>query len=200
VPGTTISDWKRDSEAAMELDPVHVSAYALSVEDGTPLAARFTEDDLPDEDFQADCWELADSVFSRNGLVHYEISNSAKPGFECRHNCNIWHGEPYGAFGPSACSFDGSDRKTQPVPLEAWLRNEPPETDSIPRTERLHEIFIMGLRTVRGWNAEEFDWRDLLPRLQLLQSDGLIELTESVCRPTRRGLLCWNTIAENLLP
>ena len=88
---------------------------------------------------------------------------------------------------------------TNAAPLKDWLAGAEPEIDSISPDLRRREIFMMGLRTVKGWNKEEFDWSDFSGELQLLESDGLIRIDGSVVKPTKRGLLCWNTIAETLI-
>ncbi len=95
--GETVDDWRRTVERALELDPPHVSAYALTVEPGTPLA-----DDPgrhPDDDDQAEKYQVAADRFEAAGLAWYEISNWARPGHECRHNQLYWTMGEYQAFG-----------------------------------------------------------------------------------------------------
>src|SRR5690606_39095190 len=82
--GESLADWEETVRAVVDLDPPHVSAYALTIEAGTPLAAR--PDRHPDEDDQADKYEVVDELLSAAGLANYEISNWARPGHECRHN------------------------------------------------------------------------------------------------------------------
>jgi putative oxygen-independent coproporphyrinogen III oxidase len=82
--GETLADWRSTLEQALALDPPHVSAYALTVEAGTPLAGDPARH--PDDDIQADEYELADELLTAAGLHNYEVSNWARPGHECRHN------------------------------------------------------------------------------------------------------------------
>ena len=199
LPGETMEMWKEDLEKALSFHPEHISAYMLIPEPGTPFTEKYGEEPPLSEDLQAEMWEFAGDFLERNGMPRYEISNHAAPGGECRHNQNVWHGKTYLGVGPGACSFNGKDRFTNAVPLSEWLRGVPPEIDSVSDDVRHREIFIMGLRTVRGWNRKEFDWTDYLPVLHQLETDGLIKISENAVKPTKQGLLCWNTIAENLI-
>ena len=86
--GESLADWRVTLERALALEPPHVSAYALTVEAGTPL---FDDPDrYPDDDVQADEYELADELLTAAGLANYEVSNWARPGHECRHNLLYW--------------------------------------------------------------------------------------------------------------
>jgi oxygen-independent coproporphyrinogen-3 oxidase len=104
----SLDDWRRTLDGALELDPPHVSAYALTVEPGTALAddpARH-----PDDDDQADKYLAAASALEAAGLGWYEISNWARPGHECRHNRLYWSMGEYQAFGCAGHSHRGGRR------------------------------------------------------------------------------------------
>ena len=204
LPGETPELWRRDLERALELNPEHLSAYSVTPEPGTPFARRVAgrpEDDVLTETM----WEQAGAVLGEAGLSRYEVSNYARPGFESRHNSNVWHGQTYLGFGPAACSFDGTDRWTQVSDLRAWLDGAPPELDRIPRRARLGEILMMGLRTVRGWTRREFEvatgcpWDGFTEQLDELAERDLVTRTGDTVAPTERGLAFWNDIAESLV-
>lgn len=199
LPGETMQHWEADLQQALSLYPEHISAYMLIPEPGTPFTEKYGECPPLSEELQAEMWEFAGTFLAAHGLPRYEISNHAVPGGECRHNLNVWHGETYLGLGPSACSFDGTDRFTNVAPLSEWLKGTLPEIDSVSKETRKREIFIMGLRTVKGWNSSEFNWKEFLPELLQLESDGLIKLEKEIVKPTEQGLLCWNTIAEALI-
>lgn len=199
LPGQSMKQWEDDLKQALSYQPEHISAYMLIPEPGTPFTEKYGEESLLPEELQAEMWEFAGDFLEHHGMPRYEISNHALPGGECRHNQNVWHGKTYLGLGPSACSFDGTDRFTNAAPLRDWLDGAPPEIDSIPEDLRKREIFMMGLRTVRGWGKEEFDWQDFLPEIKQLAEDGLIIFSDHAVKPTRHGLLCWNAIAETLI-
>ena len=204
LPGEKPDLWRRDLAHALELAPEHISAYSVTPEPGTPFAERVAG--LPEDDSVSEAmWELAGGVLGAAGLPRYEISNYARPGFESRHNSNVWHGQTYLGLGPAACSFNGTDRWTQAADLRAWLDGAPPELDRIPRRSRLGEILMMGLRTVRGWTKAEFEaaagctWDCFAEQLGELAERGMIVLADDAVAPTERGLSFWNDLAESLV-
>ncbi len=204
LPGETPDLWRHDLKRALELVPEHISAYSVTPEPGTPFARRVAG--LQENDALSEAmWEQAGAVLGEAGLPRYEISNYARPGFESRHNSNVWHGQTYLGLGPAACSFDGNDRWTEVSDLKAWLDGAPPEVDRIPRRARLGEILMMGLRTVRGWTRREFEeaaggaWDVFSEQLNELAERGLVTIAVDTITPTERGLSFWNDIAESLV-
>jgi putative oxygen-independent coproporphyrinogen III oxidase len=113
APGETLADWRTSLEAALACEPDHVSAYALVVEDGTRMAGRVRRGELPlpDDDDEADKYELADEVLTRAGLGWYEVSNwSTSERTRCRHNVGYWAGGDWWGVGPGAHSHIGGVR------------------------------------------------------------------------------------------
>ena len=113
TPGEPIEDWERSLDAAIALEPDHLSAYALIVEAGTKLAARIKRGEVaaPDDDLHAEMYELADARLSAAGFSWYEVSNWAKgPDFRSRHNLSYWTGEDWWGAGPGAHSHVGGVR------------------------------------------------------------------------------------------
>lgn len=106
--GERVGDWEHTIRRVIELDPPHVSAYGLTVEPGTPLADDPTSH--PDDDDQADKYELADDLLTAAGLANYEVSNWARPGHECRHNLVYWRQHDYRGFGCAAHSHAAGRR------------------------------------------------------------------------------------------
>lgn len=112
-PGETLEQWATTVQAAIELEPDHISAYSLIVEPGTALARRITKGELPapDDDLQAEMYVLADEAFSQAGYSWYEISNWAKtPDRESVHNRSYWSNEDWWGIGPGAHSHVGGVR------------------------------------------------------------------------------------------
>ncbi|HEX2704974.1 MAG TPA: radical SAM family heme chaperone HemW [Candidatus Lustribacter sp.] len=113
TPGESHSDWEQSLDAALALEPDHVSAYALVVEEGTRLAAAVRRGLVaaPEDDDEADKYELADSRLTAVGLAWYEVSNWAKsPAHRCRHNEGYWAGASWWGIGPGAHSHVGGVR------------------------------------------------------------------------------------------
>lgn len=205
VPGETLDVWQHDLTRTLMLDPTHISTYALTPEEHTPYARKHGLAPVSDTVSEIMA-RAAESVMEVVGLYRYEVSNFARPGFSAKHNENVWFGETYLGLGPSACSFDGTDRRTERADFHAWLNGADAELDRIPRENRVREIFMMGLRTVRGWTRTRFTaaagcgWDSFADTLDSLRADGLIDCDAERCRPTARGLNFWNDIAERLLP
>ncbi len=112
TPGESIDDWRTSLDAALAAEPDHVSAYALIVEDGTPLARRIRRGELPapDDDDLADKYVLADELLTSAGYEWYELSNWARPAHECRHNVAYWRSTDWWGIGAGAHSHVGGVR------------------------------------------------------------------------------------------
>ena len=112
TPGESTADWRATLDRALELEPEHISAYALTVEPGTPMGRDVADGGraAPDDDDQADKYEVTDAVLSAAGLEWYEISNWARPGAESRHNLLYWQGHDYGAIGCAAHGYTSGRR------------------------------------------------------------------------------------------
>ncbi len=203
VPTQTLQMLEQDLNRALDFEPDHISAYALTVEEGTRLAERQIE---ADDDTFVEAWDLIEATLATRGLHRYEISNFATARGRCRHNDSIWHGAAYLGLGPAATSFDGVDRWTQPANLRQWIGGQDPEIDRIPPLDRAAEILAFGLRTVEGWNLVEFrNLTEVDPiqlrgqQLQKLQKAGLVELDKTTCKPTPQGLLFNDSIIMELI-
>jgi putative oxygen-independent coproporphyrinogen III oxidase len=113
TPGETLDDWRRSLEQAIAQRPDHLSAYSLIVEDGTKLARQIRRGEVtqPDEDLQADMYELADALLGQAGYDWYEVSNWATSGEQrSRHNLAYWQGHDWWGIGPGAHSHVGGVR------------------------------------------------------------------------------------------
>jgi putative oxygen-independent coproporphyrinogen III oxidase len=110
--GETLGSWERTLCETIELGPEHVSAYALTIEPATPLGRKVQQRTVPgpDPDLQADMFELACVSLAEAGYRHYEVSNWAKPGFECVHNLAYWERRPYLGLGAGAHSYRNDRR------------------------------------------------------------------------------------------
>ena len=124
LPAELRRDWRRDLDAAIALEPEHVSLYGLTVEPGTPLFRRVGRGEVTaaaDERYEEE-YLLAHERLAAAGFVFYEVSNAALPGREAVHNGAYWRLEPYLGLGPAAHSFDGVRRWWNEAPYVAWRR------------------------------------------------------------------------------
>jgi oxygen-independent coproporphyrinogen-3 oxidase len=120
LPGQTIQSIGNTLTVLIDAGINHISAYCLSIEEGTDFS-RFPPPDLPGEDDQACLFESAVDILVEHGLAHYEISNFARSGFKCQHNLNYWRGGEYLGLGPSAASHIGGERFRNAPCLERYL-------------------------------------------------------------------------------
>ena len=112
IPRQTAESFAKTLNTVVSLSPTHISAYGLIVEEGTPFYDRRASLGLPGDDAEADLYDLAFRTLADAGFSHYEISNYARPGYECRHNLLYWRQGEYAAYGLSASSHIGGVRET----------------------------------------------------------------------------------------
>ncbi len=204
IPGQSLDMWRTDLRRACELGVSHLSTYELTIEEGSRLAR--TGASPPPADAAVAFWETAAAVAADFGLVRYEVSNLARPGAECRHNMDVWCGGTLLGCGPAACSFDGETRYANPPNLHRWLRSSHREADVLALEGRAREILAFGLRTVGGWSLSRFRARTGFDPMALcadeirgLAEDGLLIIEPDCLRPTDRGLLFADTVAERII-
>ena len=194
--GETTDDWLATVDAVVALGPPHVSAYALTVEPGTPLAAD--PDRHPDDDDQANKYVAVDEALGRAGLRSYEVSNWARPGHECRHNLLYWAGGDYRGIGCAAHSHAGGRRwwnvRTPERYIEAVRSGHSPEaaSETLGPAERRRERLQLALRTAEGVPTDALADEDR-PALE-----GLVEDRGGRVVLTRRGRLLCNEVALRL--
>jgi oxygen-independent coproporphyrinogen-3 oxidase len=191
--GERLSDWERTLRGTLALEPTHVSAYALTIEAGTPLALE--PERHPDDDDLADKYELADELLGAAGLGNYEVSNWARPGHECRHNLVYWHQGDYQGFGCAAHSHRDGRRfwnvRTPDRYIDLVGRDETVEAagEELSSHERRMEGLQLQLRLREGVERAALDG-DELP--------GLVELHVERWTLTRHGRLMANAVSLRL--
>ena len=123
LPGQTMESYKRTVEKVLECNVKHISAYSLIVEEGTPLYDRLDTDypELPDEDTERQMYYYTQDSLASAGYVHYEISNYARPGYECRHNVSYWERTDYLGFGIGAASLFEEIRHTNISDINIYI-------------------------------------------------------------------------------
>jgi oxygen-independent coproporphyrinogen-3 oxidase len=216
LPAQTLADWRANLDAALERRPDHISLYALTLEEGTPLAARVAAGALPapDDDLAAEMYVLAEERLAQAGFEHYEISNWAQPGRQAQHNVNTWRNGDYLGFGPAAHSHLGRRRWWNARQPEAYIaamqagRSPVAGEEDLDLATDMGETMMLGLRLLQeGVEVERFRARYGRTPAQVygaaldeLAGLGLIEVQPERVRLTPRGRLLGNRVFARFLP
>ena len=216
LPGQTLTGWRNVLKEAADLAPEHLSLYPLTLEGEEPMSRLIARGELPepDPDCCADQYELAEDLLAEYGYHHYEISNWAKQGWECRHNMVYWQDNPYLGAGVAAHSYLNRRRFANTTDIDDYLKADkddlPSEMaiDEEVRTElQCAEAVILGLRLCDGICPNDIDKRyniDLLEKYSIqieeLRALGLLEFINGYIRLTRRGRLLGNEVFHRFLP
>jgi len=211
TPGESGEDWRASLRAAMALEPDHISAYALVVEEGTKLAAQVRRGEVPapEDDDEAAKYELADELLGQAGFDWYEVSNWARgPSTRCRHNVGYWRDGNWWGIGPGAHSHVGGVRwwnVKHPNAYAARLAaGESPAhgRETLTDDQRYDERVLLGVRLAQGLPVA--DLRDEGRRAVAgLIADELIDAAAALRRQrvvlTRQGRLLADTVVRRLL-
>jgi oxygen-independent coproporphyrinogen III oxidase len=204
LPGQSIPDLQDTVEKTLELNPDHVSLYALQVETGTPLAAQASKGlAVGSDDEQADQYALAQGLLNGADIQQYEVSNFSLPGFECRHNLAVWQGEDYFGFGVSAVGTVKGIRRTNPESLGEYLKNgnASATVECLTRPIEAYERVMLGLRTSRGVDLGSLQAAGVEDAtLDMFIQKGLLAEKEGRWAPTAKGFFVLNGILARLLP
>ncbi len=210
LPGQTQENWQRNLKWIERLRPEHVSIYMLDVEERS-LWGKAPENILGDEVFSS-FFREACARLDHEGYIHYEISNWALPGMECRHNLKYWTGIPYRGYGVSAHSFWGDIRFWNVTSLKEYADmvdagvSPLAGQEQLTREMRIEEAFMLGLRRTSGFDIWKVaadlsiqyssDWFD---QVSVLEGEGWIEFDGKVLKLTPSGWLLASGITEELL-
>ncbi|NQT29702.1 MAG: radical SAM family heme chaperone HemW [Candidatus Saganbacteria bacterium] len=215
LPNQTLDEWKKDVEIALSLAPEHLSTYNLQVEKGTPIwemtkiQAPNNKLQLPTEDEELAMYEYTIETLISKGYKHYEISNFAKPGFECKHNLVYWKNGNYLGVGAGAHSHINGQRFANSNDIDAYMRqvlgeerNEirnalrgTPNDSHVASAQR--ETIFMGLRLLDGIPTEKF--RGFEKEVAELIEDGLLMREKGNYKLTRKGLYLANLVFEKFV-
>ena len=212
LPGQSVRQWLQTLKDVMRMSPDHISAYGLTIEPGTPLELDVEDGRLilPPERDQNIMFMEGAALLEQHGYMHYEISNFARMGFQCRHNMGYWEGEDYLGIGPSATSTIAGRRWTNPASQKAWDSRTRDgslgqEVEELTPQTRVLELLMLRLRTARGLHVKAYremtgrDFvRDHQRLVQALHENGLIRIRNGYLRLTRSGMLVSNSILSNL--
>jgi len=164
IPGSDLKKWRQTLKKAIQSDVQHISAYSLTYEKGTPLEKTKSAGKIKavDEDTDRKMYETAIEELTMGGFEHYEISNFAKAGFQCRHNLTYWKNEYYLGIGPAAASCIGDWRTENISDIEKYVecieQNKKPVAEKIKigPLEKASQTAVLNLRLIEGINLTEY--------------------------------------------
>ncbi|PZO98023.1 MAG: coproporphyrinogen III oxidase [Dermacoccus nishinomiyaensis] len=211
APGESLDDWRTSLDAAIALEPDHISVYALVVEEGTKMGAQVRRGELPlpDDDDEADKYELADALLADAGYDWYEVSNWARsPQTQCRHNLAYWRDEPWWGVGPGAHSHVGGVRWWNVKHPRAYAQrvnaglSPALARELLDERQRYEERVLLQVRLAEGLPLDMLD-DDGRRAVAGLVASGLIDGPSAVrdkrVRLTLRGRLLTDTVVRALL-
>ncbi len=207
IPEQTVESFKNTLCRVIELEPEHISAYGLKIEDGTAFGAMRDSLKLPDEDEEFAMYTMCRELLQTHGYSRYEISNFARSGRESRHNLRYWQLEDYIGFGVAAHSCVDGVRFGNSRDLEAFLRGEDivSESEIISQEERVGEYVMLGMRLREGISADryyELSGRDMykdMPMLEKFIEGGFVRRSGDRIAFTDKGFFVSNTVLSEML-
>lgn len=223
LPGQDVQSWKSTLRKVMMLRPEHISAYSLIIEEGTPFYEQYGEAEggsarnpwppLPDEDTDRAMYHLTKEMMEAHGYERYEISNYARPGYECRHNIGYWTGADYLGLGLGASSYISGYRYQNVSEMAEYLSLKLTEPGAAARDiqeltlqDRMEEFMFLGLRMMKGVSGSEFlerfgqnMWNVYGKALKKLREQKLIEVETPWVRLTEFGTDVSNLVFQEFL-
>lgn len=212
IPGMTDEKWQQNIQIALDFGVPHISSYALTVEPKTALASFISKGIIEEvDDVQAEKqFHMLIDILEAEDFVHYELSNFGKEDFFSKNNSAYWLGASYIGIGPSAHSFDGSERgwnvRNNSKYIKALEQNELPiEVETLTRTDRYNEYIMTGLRTIWGVSLEKVaqDFGKTYQEYLLQQADKflmqeLLYIEDEKLKTTKKGKFLSDGIAADL--
>ena len=215
LPGQTVQSLKNTLRKVMMLKPEHISAYSLIIEEGTPFYDRYHADQsaFPDEEMDREMYHLTKEIMAAQGFERYEISNYAKPGYECRHNIGYWTGVDYLGLGLGASSYTHGFRYHNVTDIDEYLSLDLSEGGAAARDiqkmsekEQIEEFMFLGLRMMKGVSGSEFFerfglnlWSIYGEVFDRLAAQGLLEVRKPEVRLTELGIDVSNMVLSEFL-
>ena len=215
VPGQTLESWQRTLRKTAELGPEHLSVYSLIIEEGTPFYDRYgkaPKPSLPDEETERLMYEETGKILKEYGYARYEISNYAKPGYECRHNAGYWKRTEYLGIGLGASSLIRKRRFRHISDLQRYLslagnvQHICEEEEILSIQDEMEEFMFLGLRMTCGVRKSDFfrmfsiQMDEIYAEpLKKMEDNGLLEINGDIVWLTKRGIDISNYVFEHFL-
>lgn len=213
LPGQTIASWEDTLNKVLDLEPEHISAYSLIIEEGTPFYMRYHghKELLPDEESERQMYYQTSNMLKQRGYERYEISNYAKKGFACRHNLGYWERTSYLGLGLGAASLIEEKRFVNPLTQEEYKTyvnqgSHHSAVEVLNKKEQMEEFMFLGLRKTEGIKPMDFLKYFMQPideiygeTIQLLIEQGLLYKTNTRILLTDFGIDVSNHVLSKFL-
>ncbi len=217
IPKQTLASWEETLQNVIKLNPEHISAYSLIVEEGTPFAKVYGEGcpgekDLPDEEEERKIYYRTEELLKAAGYHRYEISNYAKEGKECRHNLGYWERKEYLGIGLGSASLIDNTRYSNTADLARYIKEaKQPEKiqediQVLSTQGQMEEFMFLGLRKMEGISEREFTENFCLNieecyghQIEKLLKEGLLQKRDGRIMLTRRGIDISNYVFAEFL-
>ncbi len=204
IPDQTESSLQETIDFCISLGIPHISAYMLKIEENTHFYKMKHKYNFPDDDLTADLYLQMCETLENNGIMQYEISNFAKPGFESQHNLKYWHCEEYLGLGPSAHSFLNGKRFYYDRDFDSFMNGNSPVEDG--NGGDFTEYAMLNLRLTEGLNENKvFDRfghnipKEIYEKSEIFIKNGYMIANENSLKLSRKGFLLSNTILAEIL-
>ncbi|NLL80122.1 MAG: oxygen-independent coproporphyrinogen III oxidase [Clostridiales bacterium] len=208
LPGQTTEAYERTLQTVLSLEPEHISAYSLIIEEGTYFAQHAGELELPQEEEERRMYYLTGEMLGRAGYERYEISNYAKKGYACRHNLAYWKRTDYAGFGIGAASLVDGVRWSNVRDFKQYLtgQHRKEQVEALSCEAAMEEFMFLGLRCMEGILPEQF-FRQFGRKLEtvygsridVLKAQGLLQWCGNRLCLTARGIDVSNYVFEQFL-
>ena len=212
IPNMSSKKWVQNIETALSFGVPHISSYALTVEPKTALHSFIQKGIIaaPDDEVAHEHFQILVDKLSENGFIHYELSNFGKENFFSKNNTSYWLGKKYIGIGPSAHSYDGTNRGWNVSNNSQYIKSiqenkVPIEFETLTKTDRYNEYVMTGLRTIWGVSLDQIEQKFGKTYLDYLNQqaakfidDHLLFLDENILRTTKKGKFLSDGIASDL--
>lgn len=214
LPGQSLKDWQTTLEAAVNIQPQHLSCYSLILEEGTPFYTWEEQGliEVPSDDLQSEMYDLARSFLIKHGYLHYEISNFAQVGFESKHNKLYWQNRPFVGLGSGSTGYLAGERYTNVADVGEYIKRieigEFPRerSDQVSFEQEMEETMMVGMRLLKGVEEDAFIKRFGLSYFEVFSKEiqwliklGLVQFENGFLRVTERGLALENQVSGAFL-
>lgn len=217
IPGQTLESWEESIRKVLTLEPEHISAYSLIIEEGTPFFETYGEGAegehlLPSEEDERKMYRRTEELLEEAGYHRYEISNYAKAGRECRHNLGYWERKNYLGIGLGASSlidnvrYKNTDELSKYLMYSGDLDKIQEDKEVLSETEQMEEFVFLGLRMMEGISIQEFEetFGKTLEacygeNIHRLQNEKLLILEEGYLKLTKKGIDISNYVFAEIL-